>query len=117
MLQRFRNFDAHTHFTNGDAEFVPQWFFGFLGDRYIPDGFAFDAAGNVLCAGFRSSPIHVFPPQGGEKIATVDFDDDRVTNVCFGGPNGSTVFVTESGSGRVVSFEWEHPGMVLFPDR
>jgi gluconolactonase len=91
--------------------------FGFLGDRNIPDGFAFDAAGNVLCCGFRSSQIHVFPPEGGEKIATVDFDDDRVTNVCFGGPNGATAFVTESGSGRVVSFEWERPGMALFPDR
>lgn len=91
--------------------------FGFLGDGNIPDGFAFDEAGNVLCCGFRSSQIHVFPPGGGEKIATIDFDDDRVTNVCFGGPDFSTLFVTESGSGRVVSLQWERPGMVLFPDR
>ena len=91
--------------------------FGFLGDRNIPDGFAFDAAGNVLCCGFRSSQIHVFPPGGGGKLTTIDFDDDRVTNVCFGGPDFSTLFVTESGSGRVVSLEWERPGMVLFPDR
>lgn len=91
--------------------------FGFLGDGNIPDGFAFDEAGNVLCCGFRSSQIHVFPPGGGEKIATIDFDDDRVTNVCFGGPDFSTLFVTESGSGRVVSLQWERSGMVLFPDR
>lgn len=91
--------------------------FGFLGDGNIPDGFAFDEAGNVLCCGFRSSQIHVFPPGGGEKIATIDFDDDRVTNVCFGGPDFSTLFVTESGSGRIVSLQWERPGMVLFPDR
>ena len=91
--------------------------FGYLGERAISDGFAFDADGNVLCCGFGSGQIHVFPPTGGEKIATLDFEDKQVTNVCFGGPEFKSLFVTESGTGRVVRTEWERPGMVLFPDR
>ncbi len=95
----------------------PQREFGYLGDGAISDGFAFDADGNVLCCGFGSGQIHVFPPAGGEKIATLDFEDKQVTNVCFGGPEFKSLFVTESGTGRVVRTEWERPGMVLFPDR
>ncbi len=91
--------------------------FGFLGDGAIPDGFAFDVDGNVLCCGFESGQIHVFPPGGGDKIGTLDFEDKRVTNVCFGGPEFKSLFVTESGAGRVVRIDWERPGMVLFPDR
>ncbi len=91
--------------------------FGFLGDGAIPDGFAFDVDGNVLCCGFESGQIHVFPPGGGDKIGTLDFEDKQVTNVCFGGPEFKSLFVTESGAGRVVRVDWERPGMVLFPDR
>jgi gluconolactonase len=91
--------------------------FARLPDGAIPDGFAFDEAGNVLCCGFRSGKIHVFPPQGGARIGSIDFEDPQVTNVCFGGPGRRTLFVTESGLGRVVAVEWERPGHVLFPDR
>ncbi len=91
--------------------------FGDLGDGAHPDGFAFDADGNVLCCGFESGQIHVFPPTGGAKLTTLDFEDKRVTNVCFGGPDHKSLFVTESRLGRVVRVEWERPGMVLFPDR
>ena len=91
--------------------------FGFLGDGAIPDGFAFDVDGNILCCGFASGQIHVFAPGGGAKIGTLDFEDKRVTNVCFGGPEFKSLFVTESGAGRVVCVDWERPGMVLFPDR
>ncbi len=91
--------------------------FGFLGEGAIPDGFAFDVDGNVLCCGYESGQIHVFPPGGGDKIGTLDFEDKRLTNVCFGGPAFRSLFVTESGAGRVVRVEWERPGTVLFPDR
>ena len=91
--------------------------FGFLGDGAIPDGFAFDVDGNILCCGYESGQIHVFAPDGGAKIGTLDFEDKRVTNVCFGGPEFKSLFVTESGAGRVVRVDWERPGMVLFPDR
>ena len=40
--------------------------FGFLGEGAIPDGFAFDAEGNILCCGCESAQRHVIPPTGGE---------------------------------------------------
>ena len=89
----------------------------FLGLGAVPDGFAFDIDGNLVCCGFDSGQIHVFGPNGGDKLNTIDFDDQGVTNVAFGGPDFQTLYVTESRAGRVVSLDWERPGMVLFPDR
>ena len=64
-----------------------------------------------------SGKIHVFGPEGGEKLEELDFEDSRVTNVAFGGPEHTTLYVTESGLGRVVCLPWRRPGMILFPDR
>jgi gluconolactonase len=91
--------------------------FAFLGERVIPDGLALDAAGNALVCGHRSGRIFVFPPAGGRCSAQLEFEDPDLTNVCFGGPERRTLFVTESGLGRVVALEWERPGLELFPER
>ncbi len=88
-----------------------------LGARGEPDGFAFDDQGNLLVCGHGTGRIHVFSPEGGRATDHLVFEDAAVTNVCFGGPDRSTLFVTESGLGRVVSREWQRPGMILFPDR
>jgi gluconolactonase len=50
-------------------------------------------------------------------VATLAVEDPQLTNVCFGGADLSTLYVTEAGLGRVVALEWERPGLVLFPDR
>jgi gluconolactonase len=39
--------------------------------------------------------------------------DPLTTNICFGGPDLKTAYVTLSGSGRLVAFEWERPGLRL----
>jgi gluconolactonase len=91
--------------------------FADLGKGAGPDGFAYDAEGNLLCCGFGSGKIHVFSPAGGDRVDEIVFDDPMVTNVCFGGPDFKTLFVTESGLGRVVSVDWRNPGLVLHPDR
>jgi len=88
-----------------------------LGPEGQPDGFAFDAEGNLLCCGHGTGRIHVFAPEGGQAIEYIDFEDPGVTNVCFGGPEHSTLFVTESNLGRVVSSPWKRRGMTLFPDQ
>jgi gluconolactonase len=67
----------------------------------------------VLCCGYGTGRIHVFAPEGGKPIAQIAFDDPGITNVCFGGPDYRTLFVTESGLGRVVALDWERPGMPL----
>ncbi|MDW3220902.1 MAG: SMP-30/gluconolactonase/LRE family protein [Acidimicrobiales bacterium] len=83
----------------------------------FPDGLCFDAEGNVLCAGHGAGSVVVYPAAGGAAIETITFDDADITNVCFGGPDMTSLFVTESDGGRLVRVEREVPGMVLFPDR
>jgi gluconolactonase len=39
------------------------------------------------------------------------------TNCCFGGPEGRTLFVTDSRGERVLAFEREVAGLPLFPFR
>lgn len=91
--------------------------YGFLGEDVGPDGFCFDAEGYLICAGARSGKLHILPPGGGERVGEIAVEDPLVTNVCFGGPDFSTLFVTESLLGRVLSIDWVRPGMRLFPDR
>jgi gluconolactonase len=88
-----------------------------LGANGHPDGFAFDIAGNILCCGWETGRIHVFAPGSPVCVETIAFEDDGITNVCFGGPEFSTLYVTESKRGRVVATEWKRPGMQLFNDR
>jgi gluconolactonase len=39
--------------------------------------------------------------------------DPMTTNICFGGPDMKTAYVTQSGSGKLVAFDWERPGLRL----
>ncbi|MET0910235.1 MAG: SMP-30/gluconolactonase/LRE family protein, partial [Ilumatobacteraceae bacterium] len=39
--------------------------------------------------------------------------DPYTTNLCFGGPDMRTAFVTLSGTGRLVSMEWPRRGLRL----
>ena len=52
------------------------------------------------------------PPQGGapEAVLTGDF---LTTNVAFGGPDRRTAYVTLGSSGRVVTIDWDVPGLEL----
>ncbi len=43
----------------------------------------------------------------------VTFDDPIVTNICFGGPDMKTAYVTLSGTGRLVAMDWPEPGLRL----
>ncbi len=90
--------------------------FGQLPQGYYPDGFCLDEEGYVLVAGPIGGGIVVFDSNG-KLVETIQCADKMVTNCAFGGPNRSTLYVTESGLGQVVTFEWPRPGLVLWPDR
>ena len=49
----------------------------------------------------------------GRIVRHVPMPDPMTTNICFGGPDLSTAYVTLSGSGRLVAFEWDRPGLRL----
>jgi gluconolactonase len=70
------------------------------------DSLAVDSAGNVCVATIVNGGITVISPDG-QSIEHVPI------NVCFGGPDLRTAYVTLSGTGRLVSLEWPRPGLKL----
>jgi gluconolactonase len=39
--------------------------------------------------------------------------DPMTTNVCFGGDDLRTAYITASGTGRLLSTQWPRPGLKL----
>lgn len=76
------------------------------------DSLAVDGAGNVCVATLVNGGITVISPSG-EILRHVPFDDLLVTNICFGGPDHATAYVTLSATGRLVSLPWPYPGLAL----
>jgi len=56
--------------------------------------------------------LTVISPEG-EQLDQVIFPDPMVTNVCFGGDDLCTAFVTLSATGKLVSTPWPRPGLAL----
>ena len=90
--------------------------FGTLPAGTFPDSLCLDKEGYVLVAGILSGGTVVFAPDG-KLDRVIPSEDKVVTNVAFGGPAFTTLYITESGLGRVVTHEWSRRGLVLFPDR
>jgi gluconolactonase len=76
------------------------------------DSMAVDNAGNICVATLINGGITVFSPDG-RSVKHIPMPDLYSTNICFGGPDLRTAYVTLSGSGRLVSFPWERPGLRL----
>jgi gluconolactonase len=58
----------------------------------------------------------VFDPQG-KPVEVIPCEDKVTTNIAFGGPDYTTLYLTESGLGRVVTRAWPRRGLVLFPEQ
>ena len=83
------------------ARFVDQ-----VGGRYQRfDSMAVDAAGNICVATLINGGITVISPDG-QTIRFVPMPDLMTTNICFGGKDLATAYVTLSSGGRLVSFDW-----------
>ncbi len=87
--------------------------FATLPQGYYPDGFCLDEEGYVLVCGVMGGGIVVFDPNG-TQVEVIPCTDKAVTNAAFGGPGRSTIYITESGLGRVVTREWPRRGLRLF---
>jgi len=75
------------------------------------DSMAVDSDGNICVATLITGAISVVSPEG--KLLdqyTVPEYDPFVTNVCFGGPDLTTAYVTSSGRGLLYSMTWPRPG-------
>lgn len=76
------------------------------------DSLAVDAAGNICVATLLTGCISVIAPGGG-LVRQVDTGDPFTTNICFGGPDLRTGYVTLSGRGELVAIPWPEPGLPL----
>ncbi len=82
--------------------------------RHHWDGLAIDSEGNVCAADLQESGITAVSPEG-RVVAkvTVPVHDPFVTNVCFGGPDMRTAFITSAGRGRLYATQWHCRGLRL----
>jgi gluconolactonase len=76
------------------------------------DSMALEANGNICIATLRSGCITVVSPEG-EVLRQVPTGDPITTNICFGGDDNRTAFMTLSGTGRLVSMRWPERGLPL----
>ena len=76
------------------------------------DSLAVDAAGNVCVATLITGAISVISPQGA-VLRQVMTGDPMTTNICFGGKDRRTAFITLSGRGELVAMDWPEPGLAL----
>ena len=83
-----------------------------LGGYSVLDSLAIDSAGNVCVADIPYGGITVISPQG-KVIEQHSMPDIFVTNICFGGPDLRTAYITLSSSGELVSMQWPRPGLPL----
>lgn len=85
---------------------------------YRPAGYKFfdslgvEECGNICVATIGECGISVISPDG-ELVEFVETDDIFTTNICWGGPDRKTAYVTLSGSGRLAAIDWARPGLKL----
>ncbi|MBR0552155.1 SMP-30/gluconolactonase/LRE family protein [Stakelama marina] len=85
---------------------------------YRPAGYKFfdslgvDSAGNICVATIGESGISVVSPAG-ELVEFVATPDIFTTNICWGGEDLYTAYITLSGTGRLARMRWPRPGLKL----
>jgi len=74
------------------------------------DGMRCDAAGNLHVTRHGKGTVVVMTPTG-EILREVDVLGAKPSNICFGGPDGRTVYVTEVEHTRLVRYRTDVPGL------
>jgi len=74
------------------------------------DGMRCDVAGNLYITRYGKGTVVVLSPEG-EELHEIDVLGKQPSNLCFGGPDGRTVYVTEVEHTRLVQFRVDKPGL------
>ncbi len=82
------------------------------GFQYL-DSLAVDGEGNVCVATLGSGGITSISPEDGSVVDFVETGDVFTTNVCFGGDDLRTAYLTLSGTGKLAAAQWARPGLEL----
>ncbi len=83
-----------------------------LGGYQRFDSLAVEAGGNICVATLVRGGISVIAPDG----ALVEFHEAPevyCTNICFGGRDLRTAYITLSGTGKLIAVDWPRPGFPL----
>lgn len=74
------------------------------------DGMRCDVDGNLYISRIGKGTVIKMTPEG-KVLQEVDVLGKRPSNLCFGGPDGRTVYVTEVEHTRLVAFRVDRPGL------
>ncbi len=80
------------------------------------DSMAVEANGNICVGTLVTGGITVFSPDG-EKLEYWEGPEPYCTNICFGGADMSTAFITVSGTGLLIAASWPRAGLPLLHQR
>jgi sugar lactone lactonase YvrE len=91
---------------------------GTLGDKKLLkqfpdhgfDGMRCDVEGNLYITRYGKGTVVVLSPQG-KELREIDVLGTKPSNICFGGPDGRTAYVTEVEHTRLVQFRVDKPGL------
>jgi len=91
--------------------FSPGTVLGPLPGYQLLDSLAVEAGGKVCVATLVNGGITAFDPAGGTEHFAVP--DPLTTNLCFGGADMRTAWITASSSGKLYKCRWPRPGLKL----
>ena len=74
------------------------------------DGMRCDVDGNLYITRHGKGTVVKMTPQG-DVLKEIGVLGPNPTNICFGGPDGRTAYVTEAAQGRLVQFRVDRPGL------
>jgi gluconolactonase len=83
-----------------------------LGGRARFDSLAVMASGNIAVATLTTGMITEISPSGA-IVREEKMPDIYPTNICFGGSDMRTAYITLSDSGRLATMMWPEPGLEL----
>ncbi len=76
------------------------------------DSLAVEESGNICVATLVRGGISVFSPSG-DLLEFHEAPEGYCTNICFGGPDMRTAYITLSGYGQLLEVWWPRPGLRL----
>lgn len=79
-------------------------------DDYGFDGMRCDVDGNLYITRHGKGTVVKLSPTG-EVLKEIDVLGSKPSNICFGGPDGRTAYVTEVEHTRLVQFRVDQPGL------
>lgn len=79
-------------------------------DDFGFDGMRCDTDGNLYVTRHGKGTVVKLSPDA-RVLKEIDVLGDSPTNICFGGPDGRTAYVTQVKGGRIVQFRVDRPGL------